>query len=153
MKQTTPTQRAEKAAAIFKEGYNCAQAVVLSYTEELELDEQLLARLASSFGGGMGRLREVCGAVSGIFIVYGMIKGYSEPGDIDGKKEQYKTIQEMATEFEKIQGSIICREILKKPMGKDHPVPAERTEAYYDTRPCEACVINAVKILEKFLRK
>lgn len=146
-------QRREKAAAIFKEGYNCAQAVVMSFADETEMDEKTLAKLASSFGGGMGRLREVCGAVSGMFLIYGMVCGYDSAEDNEGKKEQYRQIQAMASEFEKRHGSIVCREILKKPAGRDHYKPAERTTAYYDFRPCESCVADAAEILEKFLKK
>ena len=146
-------KKAEKAAAIFKEGYNCAQAVVLSFAEDVGMDRESLAKLASSFGGGMGRLREVCGAVSGMFLIYGMLYGYSTPDDVDGKKNQYRIIQEMAAEFEERNGSIVCREILKKPAGKDDPVPAERTESYYALRPCDRCVYDAAEILESFLRK
>ena len=82
-------KKAEKAAAIFKEGYNCAQAVALSFAEDVDMDRESLAKLASSFGGGMGRLREVCGAVSGMFLIYGMLYGYSATDDADGKKNQF----------------------------------------------------------------
>ena len=148
-----PEERAAKAASIFEEGYNCAQSVVLAFADELKMDQDDLAKLASSFGGGMGRLREVCGAVSGMFLVYGMIRGYSDAGDTDGKKEQYKDIQSMAAEFEKKHGSIICRHILKKPEGPDSYEPSERTDKYYASRPCTRCVEDAAEILENFLRK
>ena len=148
-----PGKRREKAATYFKEGYNCAQAVVMAFADETAMDEKTLAKLASSFGGGMGRLREVCGAVSGMFLIYGMARGYELPDDTKGKKEQYKVIQEMAAEFEKMHGSIVCREILKKPAGADDYQPSERTESYYAARPCEACVADAAEIMEIFLRK
>lgn len=146
-------QRREKAAAYFKEGYNCAQAVAMSFADETGMNEKTLAKLASSFGGGMGRLREVCGAVSGMFLIYGMVCGYDSPDDAEGKKEQYRKIQAMAAEFEKRRGSIVCRDILKKPAGHDHYEPAERTKEYYDSRPCERCVADAAEILEKILKK
>lgn len=146
-------QRGEKAAAYFQKGYNCAQAVVLSFADELEADEKTLARMASSFGGGMGRLREVCGAVSAMFLVYGMIRGYDDPKDVTGKTGQYRDIQTMATEFQKLHGSIVCREILKKPAGPDDCRPSERTADYYASRPCAKCVEDAAEILEKILRK
>ena len=148
-----PVKRREKASTYFKEGYNCAQAVAMAFADETEMDEKALAKLTSSFGGGMGRLREVCGAVSGMFLIYGMVRGYDRPDDKEGKVRQYKTIQEMAAEFEKLHGSIVCREILKKPAGADDYQPAERTESYYAARPCEDCVADAAEILEKFLRK
>ncbi|MBR3785803.1 MAG: C_GCAxxG_C_C family protein [Firmicutes bacterium] len=148
-----PAERAAKAAEIFEEGYNCAQSVVLAFADELEIEPKTLAKLASSFGGGMGRLREVCGAVSGMFLVYGMLQGYSEAGDTEGKKKQYKEIQAMAAAFEKKHGSIVCRELLKKPEGPDSYEPAARTDNYYASRPCTRCVADAAEILESFLRK
>ncbi|MBR4934646.1 MAG: C_GCAxxG_C_C family protein [Anaerotignum sp.] len=146
-------QRSEKAAAYFKEGYNCAQAVVMSFADEMGMDEKTLAKLASSFGGGMGRLREVCGAVSGMFLVYGMVCGYDDPLSTYEKAEQYKVVQEMAAAFRESHDSIVCREILKKPAGSDHYQPAKRTENYYASRPCEKCVCDATEILENFLKK
>lgn len=146
-------QRIEKATAYFRQGYNCAQAVAMSFADEVEMNERTLAKLASSFGGGMGRLREVCGAVSGMFLIFGILYGYDCAEDVKGKKEQYRQIQEMASEFEKKHGSIVCREILKKPAGPDHFEPAKRTENYYADRPCEKCVADAAEILEKFLKK
>lgn len=146
-------KRAECAVNYFYNGYNCAQAVTLAFQDLLELDEKTLAKLASSFGGGMGRLREVCGAVSAMFLVYGMIKGYDDPSAKEEKAEQYKIIQKMAAEFEKKQGSVICRDILKKPEGHDDYIPADRTKEYYESRPCTRCVMDAAEILEIFLRK
>lgn len=153
MSTITAEQRAEKAAAYFKEGYNCAQAVILSFADELELDEKTLAKLGSSFGGGMGRLREVCGAVSGMFMVYGLLRGYHLPEEDEEKGDNYKDIQAIAGEFQNIHGSIVCRDILKKPEGKDQPLPEKRTAGYYEARPCERCVYDAATILENFLRK
>ena len=125
----------------------------MSFADETEIDEKMLAKMASSFGGGMGRLREVCGAVSGMFLIYGLSCGYDSADDTEGKKEQYRKIQDMAAEFEKRHESIVCREILKKPAGRDHYEPSKRTEYYYRFRPCESCVKDAAEILEKFLRK
>ena len=146
-------QRREKASAYFRQGYNCAQAVAMAFADEVNMDEKTLAKLASSFGGGMGRLREVCGAVSGMLLVYGMMRGYDDPNDREGKTQQYKIIQEMAGEFEGKHDSIICREILKKPKGPEYYEPEERTNKYYALRPCETCVYDAVKILKKYLIK
>ena len=148
-----PEERAEKAAAYFKEGYNCAQSVVLSFADELEIEPKTLAKLASSFGGGMGRLREVCGAVSGMFMVYGLLCGYDSPEEDEEKSDNYQAIQAMASAFQGIHGSIVCRDILKKPAGKEHHIPEKRTASYYAARPCERCVYDAAEILESFLRK
>ncbi len=145
--------RGRKAADFFRQGYNCAQAVVLAFGDELKLDQQTLAKLASSFGGGMGRLREVCGAVSGMFLMYGLLEGYDNPADYEGKKEQYRAVQEMAEVFKEKHGSITCSDILKKPSGPEDYRPEERTELYYESRPCEQCVYDAAEILEIFLRK
>lgn len=154
-------KKSEHAAVEFCRGYNCAQSVVLAYKNELKeeygLDEKKLAKLASSFGGGMGRLREVCGAVSGMFMVYGMLRGYDgpTPSSPDGeemgerKSRQYQIVQEMAEEFRKIHGTILCREILQEEA--DGYIPAERTKEYYEERPCEDCVRAAAEILKKFL--
>ena len=154
--------KGEQAAVKFTEGYNCAQSVVLAYTKELNeeygFDEKTLAKLASSFGGGMGRLREVCGAVSGMFMVYGLLRGYEGPTpDIPEaelmckkKTEQYQIVQEMVEAFKEIHGTILCREILNEEAGGY--VPSQRTEAYYQNRPCEACVKDATEILKNFLK-
>lgn len=138
----------ERARNYFLEGYNCAQSVVLAYHEELGLEKELAARMASSFGGGMGRLREVCGAFSGMCLVVGLYRGYSEAKDREGKKEQYALIQRLADEFEKRNGSIVCRELLGLDHRKDAPVPAERTAEYYKKRPCAELVAEAAEILE-----
>ena len=143
--------RAEKAEKLFKEGYNCSQAVVGAFSDKLSLDKETLMKLSSSFGGGMGRLREVCGAVSGMFVVLGLIKGYNSPDDNDGKKEHYNNIQALAKKFEEENGSIICRELLGLSVKKEEPIPEKRTEEYYKKRPCVEMVKSAVAILEKII--
>lgn len=141
----------EKAKENFMAGYNCAQSVLLAFCDETGLDRETAARLASSFGGGMGRLREVCGAVSGMFMAAGMIKGYDDPKDQDGKKAQYKLVQELAGRFSDQNGSIICRELLGLTVHADSPIPSERTEEYYQKRPCAELVADAAEILERML--
>lgn len=91
----------KRAEQLFMEGYNCSQAVLLSYSDITGLDDKTAAMLASGFGGGMGRMREVCGAVSGMFIVLGIVAGYSDPSDAQGKKSTYAAIQELASRFRK----------------------------------------------------
>lgn len=145
--------KSEKAKELFKQGYNCAQAVVGAYAEELGLDMETAMKLASSFGGGMGRLREVCGAVSGMFMVAGMKYGYSSPEAKLEKTEHYKKIQELAAEFSENNGSIICRELLGLQAGKDSYVPEARTEKYYKARPCVELVGDAAAILEEYINK
>ncbi len=145
--------KSEKAKELFKQGYNCAQAVVGAYAEELGIDMETAMKLASSFGGGMGRLREVCGAVSGMFMVAGIKYGYSSPEASLEKTEHYKKIQELAAEFSESNGSIICRELLGLQAGKDSHVPDERTEKYYKARPCVELVGDAAAILEEYINK
>ncbi len=111
----------ERAKALYYEGYNCSQAVVLAFAEELGIEKETLARVASSFGAGYGGMGEACGAVSGMLIVLGLAKGFENPGELDKKKAQFKELSEMIEEFKKQNGSIICREILKSvktPEGK-----------------------------------
>ena len=146
-------EKREKAANLFREGYNCAQSVVLAFSEEIDLDKKTEAMLSSSFGGGMGRLREVCGAVSGMFILVGLIKGYDKPNDDEAKAAHYALIQRLAEEFRVKNGSIICRELLGLTKGTDDFVPEKRTESYYAVRPCEGFVADAVEILDHHLRE
>ena len=145
--------RAEKARQYFKDGYNCCQAVVLAFIDKLDIDEKNALSLASSFGGGFGRLREICGAVSGMGIVAGLKQGYSSPeANKNGKKaEHYALIQKLAKEFEEKNGSIICRELTG--LEKGTHIPDERNKEYYKKRPCDAIVYDAAEILENLLFK
>jgi C_GCAxxG_C_C family probable redox protein len=142
----------ELSKELFEKGYNCAQSVFAAFCDETGMELDAALRLSSSFGGGMGRLREVCGAVSGMFMAAGMIYGYSDPADSDAKTEHYERIQHLAARFRGRNGTIICRELLELPEGPDSPVPEERTEAYYVRRPCGDLVLNAADILDEYLR-
>ena len=142
--------RGMKAAQLFESGYNCAQSVAVAFADLIGMTEQQAARTVSAFGGGMGRLREVCGAVSGMFFVTGILYGYDAPEDNEGKKELYKLVQEFAAQFREMgAGSIVCREILKNPPAD--PTPSERTEEYYRLRPCARLCYNAGCILQKYI--
>lgn len=143
----------EKARKLFKEGYNCAQAVFMAFSDITGYDGKAAAMLSSSFGGGMGRLREVCGAVSGCFMVLGCVMGYHDPKDLEGKKTHYAVIQEAAESFRRENGSIICRELLGLGTGASDPTPEKRTEEYYKRRPCEEYVAIAAKVTEETLKK
>lgn len=143
----------QKARDLFKSGYNCAQAVFSVYAEHYGIDTQTALKLSSSFGGGMGRLREVCGAVSAMFMVAGLAKGYSSNDNPEEKKAHYERIQYLAKEFEKLNGSIICRELLGLTEKKDSPTPSERTAEYYKKRPCEELIADACNILDDYLAK
>ena len=145
--------RREKAMALFEEGYNCAQSVVLAFADLHGIDEKTAARMASTFGGGMGRLREVCGAVSGTFLTLGLLYGYDNPKARDEKTEVYARGQELAAEFEKENGSIVCRELLGLSVKKEAPIPEARTSEYYKKRPCKELVGDAAEILERFIEE
>mgnify|MGYP003592100001 CR=1 FL=1 len=145
------SDKAESAIGYFKEGYSCSQSVLLAFCEEYGLDKETAVKLSSSFGAGMGRLREVCGAVSGMFMVAGLAYGYTDPKDHIGKSEHYERIQYLAREFEEKNHSIICRELLGSGAGKDNPEPEKRTAEYYQKRPCADLVGMAAEIMEKYL--
>ena len=139
-----------QAAELFVQGYNCAQAVAVAYCDVTGLEPQFAAKMASSFGGGMGRLREVCGAVSGMLMVAGLLYGYSDPGEGDAnKKAHYSLVQELAGKFREEVGSIVCREILQNPPSDPNPTP--RTAEFYAKRPCARLVILAAKILDSYI--
>ena len=133
------------AAEMFYKGYNCAQAVVAAFHEELGMTESEAARLSSSFGGGMGRMRETCGAVSGMLLVAGLLWGYGTAGDDEAKAAHYRLVQEMAAKFRERTGSLICRELLGNPPSDPNPTP--RTADFYKIRPCAGFVALAAEIL------
>ncbi len=143
------SKRSERAKELFLEGYNCAQAVVGAFSEELSADFSTLMKTVSSFGGGMGRLREVCGAVSGMFFVAGALYGYDDPKAREEKTEHYRLIQMLAEKFREKNGSIICRELLGEGEQTVTHIPAERTSLYYAKRPCKELVADAVLVLEE----
>ena len=137
-----------KAVELFVGGYNCAQAVAVAFSDVTGLDEKFSAKMVSGFGGGMGRLREVCGAVSGMFFVLSCLYGYEVHED-NHKKQLYHQVQELADQFRERCGSIICREILKNPPSDPNPSP--RTEEYYKTRPCALMVKTAADLMDEFI--
>ena len=144
------SEKGDKAEQLFKEGYNCSQAVIGAFADEIGMDFETAVRLASSFGGGMGRMREVCGTVSAIFMIAGLKMGYSDPKAPQEKKEHYARIMHLAEEFKQENGSIVCRELL----GIDNngnPTPEARTASYYKKRPCAELVRQAAEIIEKEL--
>ncbi len=143
----------EKSVANFKKGYNCAQAVLLSFATIAGLKDEEALRLASSFGGGMGRLREVCGAVSAMFMLAGILRGYTEPANDEIKAKHYALIQDLALKFKSKYNTIICRELLGLDVGPDSPVPSKRTFEYYAERPCENFIRTAAEIVESELLK
>lgn len=157
LKKAEESPRGQRALQNFQQGYNCSQAVALAFADLIAMDESLLARIASSFGGGMGRLREVCGAVSGMSLVAGALYGYETPGAA-GQQEKaahYARIQALAEEYRAVNGSIVCRELLGlgAAHGADQPTPELRTAEYYKKRPCGQLVMLAATILESYLEE
>ncbi len=143
----------ELAKKNFESGCNCAQAVLLAFADQTGLDEATAMKLSASFGGGMGKLREVCGAVSGMFMAAGMIYADDHVPTQEAKAAHYEKIRALAARFKEENGSYICRELLEGvPVSKD-TAPEERTEQYYKKRPCgELCAI-AARILDEFLEQ
>lgn len=143
----------EKAKELFKQGYNCSQSVLGAFCEELGMDFETAMKISSSFGGGMGRMREVCGTVSGMFMAAGLMFGPSDNSNPSDKGEHYKRIQELAKRFKDKNGSIICRELLQGVETSTSAQPSERTDAYYKKRPCIELVGDAAEIFEQYLEE
>lgn len=136
--------KGETAEALFKQGYNCCQSVAGAFADEIGLPLPTVMQLASGFGAGMGRMREVCGTVSGIVFVAGALTGYADPKESAAKIALYARIQKLAAEFSAQNGSIICKELLGLSAPEGSPVPQARTSAYYQKRPCaELCRMAA----------
>lgn len=140
-------ERIQKAVSLFKSGYNCSQSVFLAYNDLFGIEDTLAATLVAPLGGGMGRLREVCGAVSASFMIAGLKYPANDPADKLAKTRNYTVVQELAAEFKKENGSIVCRELLGLAQKQDVPVPSDRTEAYYKRRPCADYVATAARIV------
>ena len=137
-----------KAAELFESGYNCAQSVMVAFSDATGLTPAQSAKMLSAFGGGMGRMREVCGAVSGMFGVVSLLYGYDSP-DPASQKALYAIVQELAEKFRREAGSIICREILNNPPSDPKPTP--RTAAFYQMRPCTRMVALAATLLDEYI--
>ena len=143
----------EKARQNFLNGYNCAQAVFCAFCDVTGMDEREALRLSSSFGGGMGRLREVCGAVSGMFMAAGLLYGYDDLEDKSLKAAHYARIQALAPRFSSQEKSLICRELLGLTETHSAPEPSDRTQEYYQSRPCPRIVETAARILDKYIEE
>ncbi len=145
--------RADKAKELFEGGCNCCQAVFCAFLEETNLSEEDALRLSAGFGGGIGRMREVCGAVSGMTMVLSNKFASTDPNDHEKKKALYALVQEAAGDFREENGSIICRELLGLSENGLNPEPEKRTNEYYKKRPCAELVHCAAEIAEKYLKK
>lgn len=147
-------KRADKAVELFHQGYNCSQSVFGAFCDLYGMELETALRVSSSFGGGMGRMREVCGAVSGMFMVIGMETGTVEGKDSKGKQYNYEMVQKYANEYKEMNGSIICRELLGLEKNNNTDTkPEERTSTYYKKRPCVELVRDAALLLEEQLLK
>jgi|LFRM01.2.fsa_nt_gb C_GCAxxG_C_C family probable redox protein len=148
------TEHERTSETLFREGYNCAQAVFTAFCDVTGMDRETALRISSSFGGGMGRMREVCGAVSGMFMVAGMLYGYTDPKSPE-KSRHYERVRELASQFRCENGSIVCRELLfasgeGATVGGD---PSPRTREYYKKRPCVEYVKTCARILDEYISK
>lgn len=141
--------RQERAEMLFKNGYNCSQAVIGAFCEDLNLDFDTAMKISEGFGGGLGRMRLVCGAVSGMTMVIGMLLSRGEK-DGDTRAEVYEKVHSLADKFAEKNGSIICSDLLglnEKPIY--NPNPDARNEKYFKKRPCIMCVTDCVKLIEE----
>jgi C_GCAxxG_C_C family probable redox protein len=146
-------KRVERAKELFRQGFNCSQSVCAACADLYGMDEQTALRVAASFGGGIGRMRQTCGAACGMFVLAGLENGSAIPGDAEGKKKNYALVQELASQFKAENGSLICSELLGIAPKPQEPTPEARTEAYYHKRPCVDMVASAVRIYLKTLKQ
>ena len=147
-------ERVERARQYFQSGYNCAQAVVMAYNDIMELTTDGAARIAAPFGGGMGRMREVCGTVSGMSFVAGALSPSSDPKNMEERKNNYALVQHFAEQFRAENGDIVCRRLLGlEPMAEraETPMPSQRTAEYYKKRPCVEYVATAARIVAEHI--
>ena len=145
-------KRIEKAVELFKEGYNCSQSVVAAFADMYGFTNEQALKMSASFGGGIGRMRQTCGAACGLFMLAGLETGCTEGKDREGKENNYKVVQALAEEFRKRNGSLICAELLG--LSKTAPTPATpeaRTAEYYKKRPCVKMVEEAARIWCEYL--
>ena len=143
----SPTEKSQLAKQNFEQGYNCAQSVLLAFCDETGLTREQAAKLASGFGGGMGRMREVCGAVSALFMIEGLLSGYSDPKAKEEKSELYARVRALADRFREQNHSIICRDLLIDTETTPGPEPEARTKEYYERRPCANYVEDAAALM------
>ena len=147
MKKEEIEKRVERAKELFKQGFNCSQSVFAACADLYGIEDEALAlRLSASFGGGIGRMRQTCGAACGMFLLAGLENGSAIPGDAEGKKNNYTYVQHLANKFKDENGSLICAELLGIAPRPQEPTPEARTEAYYQKRPCADMVASAVRI-------
>ncbi len=140
----------EKAYELFTQGYNCSQSVFAAFCDVTGLDMDLALKISSSFGGGIGRLREICGAMSGMLMAAGCLYGYTTPADYNIKSEHYRLVQELSYRFRERAGSMLCRELLGLD-GASNPESPVRDARFYATRPCGRVIRAAAQILDEYI--
>lgn len=146
------SQRTDKAVELFKRGFNCSQAVFAAFAGEFGMDEETALKVSAGLGGGVGRSREVCGAVSGAAMLVGFKYGATTGDDAEAKAKCYAVVQEIISEFKQTNPSIVCRELLSLGEGENtNPTPEARTQQYYKKRPCVQIVEDAARAVEKIL--
>ena len=147
MTQQEIEQRIQKAKDLFKQGFNCSQSVFAACADLYGIEDEALAlRISASFGGGIGRMRQTCGAACGMFLLAGLQNGSATPHDPEGKMQNYALVQQLAEQFKEENGSLICAELLGIAPKPQDPMPEARTDAYYKTRPCIEMIESAVRI-------
>lgn len=147
-------ERIEKAVSLFKEGFNCSQSVVAAFADKYGFTHEQALRMSASFGGGIGRMRETCGAACGLFLLAGLETGALEGADRDGKARNYAVVQELAEEFKRRNGALRCADLLG--LSQKEPVvstPEARTAQYYAKRPCVKMVEEAARIWSEYMEK
>lgn len=147
------SEKGDLAESLFRDGYNCAQSVAGAFADELGLPLGAVVHMAGGFGGGFGRLREMCGAVSGATLVLSILRGYDDPKDDAAKAALYAEVQQLANDFRAANGSYLCRELLGEEQAGSGSVPAPRTAAYYESRPCAQLCRSAAELLEAQLAR
>lgn len=143
--------RVEEAVRTFEAGYTCAQSVFVTYADLFGIDHETALKLTSAMGGGIGRMREVCGAVSSMALLAGLKEGNTDPANEEGKEKIYLLTRQLAEKFKQRHGTIICRELLGIEGMEKSARPSERTESYYNSRPCSELVKTAAEIIEEML--
>lgn len=143
----------EKAGQLFLEGFNCSQSVFTAFCDRFGIDEETAKKISAGLGGGVGRQREVCGAVSGAAMVLGCIAAATDGGDNESKTKNYELVREFSDRFRELHSSIVCRELLKDKAKNKGAVPDERTAEYYKNRPCLKVVEDAAEILMQMLKE
>lgn len=146
-------ERIQKAVTLFKQGYNCSQSVCAAFADMYGYTEEQALRMSASFGGGIGRMRMTCGAACGMFVLAGLETGCVDGADKNGKEANYRLVQQLADEFSRRNGSLICAELLGLAKKKhEDPVPEPRTEEYYKKRPCVKTIEAAARIWAEYLQ-